>query len=342
MTSSLKRGVVLMNVGTPDDTSVPAVRRYLAEFLSDPKVLEMPAIARWSLLNFIILPFRPSKSAHAYQQIWTEQGSPLLLHTRAQAEALQAVLPDHVVTFAMRYGNPSLGEALKSLQSRGVEQITLVPMYPQYARASTGTTVEHFEKSLAKLPTPPVASVVPEFYGNAGYIEAVSERVRETVKAIDAEFVLFSYHGLPVSQHTGVCTVGCVKTDQPCTPIGTQNAHCYRGQAYATTNAIVAATGIEKYTTAFQSRLKGQKWIRPFTDEVVVQLAQQGVKRLAIACPSFVADCLETLEEIGMRAKESFIAAGGQTLALVPAVNDSPTFIRALAADVVRGHIPAP
>lgn len=333
---ALKRGVVLVNVGTPDEPTVPAVRRYLAEFLSDPRVIDLPAPARWLLLRLIILPFRPAKSAHAYRQVWTPKGSPLLLHTRAQAEALQAALPEQEVRFAMRYGKPSLEDALVSLAERGVDHVTLVPLYPQYASATTGTTIEYWHRLLSRQVHPPSSSVLPAFYGSPGFIEGLSERIRETVNAIDADYVLFSYHGLPVAQHAPYCATGCAHREAACAPLEAHNPHCYRGQCHATTRALVTAAGVGAHSTSFQSRLKGQKWIRPFTDEVVAQLARQGVRRLAVACPSFVADCLETLEEIGQRAEATFKEAGGERFALVPAVNASPTFIDALAQDIRR------
>lgn len=331
--STTRRGVLLVNVGTPDDPSVPSVRRYLAEFLGDPRVVDLPTPARWLLLNAVILPFRPKKSAHAYQQIWTAQGSPLLLNSRAQVDALQALLPDVVVRLGMRYGNPSLASALREFNDLGVTDVTLVPMYPQYARASTLTSLEKW-KSLGASDD----KVVPPFHALPGFIEASAASIRDTVSRIDAQYVLFSYHGLPVHQHHGLSTPGCAKQDSECPALGAENAQCYRAQCFTTTRALVAAAGVTRFSTAFQSRLKGRKWIRPFTDEVLVKLAQDGVKRLAVACPSFVADCLETLEEIGMRADAAFREAGGEKLALVPAVNAHPVFMQSLA-DEVRRHV---
>ncbi len=330
--SELRRGVLLVNVGTPDDPSVASVRRYLAEFLSDPRVLDMPAPARWLLLNAVILPFRPKKSAHAYQQIWTERGSPLLLNTQAQVDAVQRAMPDVVVRLGMRYGNPSLASALREFDGLGVKDITVVPMYPQYALASTETAAEAWRKLLGERASE--AKVLPEFHALPGFIEASAANVKETVARIDADYVLFSYHGLPVHQHAGLSKPGCAAQDGECPALGAENARCYRAQCFATTRALAASAGVAKYSTAFQSRLKGTKWIRPFTDEVLVTLAQQGVKRLAVACPSFVADCLETLEEIGLRAAATFKEAGGEVLALVPAVNAHPVFIDALAAQL--------
>lgn len=327
--STARRGVLLVNVGTPDDPSVPSVRRYLAEFLNDPRVIDLPTPARWLLLNAVILPFRPKKSAHAYRQIWTDKGSPLLLNSRAQVEALQALMPDVVVRLGMRYGNPSLSTALREFTELGVTDITLVPMYPQYARASTLTSIEKWKELGAS-----DEKIVSAFHAMPGFIEASAASIRETVARIDAEYVLFSYHGLPVHQHLGLSTPGCAKQEGECPALGAENANCYRAQCFTTTRALVAASGVTKFSTAFQSRLKGRKWIRPFTDEVLVKLAQDGVKRLAVACPSFVADCLETLEEIGMRADAAFRGAGGEKLALVPAVNANPVFMRGLAEAV--------
>ncbi|MFZ5443426.1 MAG: ferrochelatase [Myxococcota bacterium] len=326
-----RRGVVLVNVGTPDSPAVPDVRRYLAEFLSDPKVVDLPAPARWLLLNAIILPFRPKRSAHAYQQIWTSEGSPLLLHSKAQAAELQKLLPEFEVALAMRYGNPSLPAVLEGLRQRGVTELTVVPMYPQQASATVGTTVERVEQLGEGLKL----AFVPPFFSREGFIEAQAEKVREVVKAIDAEHVLFSYHGVPVRQLKPACEGYCGAAT-PCAPLNTRNAHCYRAQCFATSAALQKASGAPGSSTAFQSRLKGATWIGPFTDEAIVALAQRGVKRLAVACPAFVADCLETLEEIGQRGAEAFKAAGGEHFALVPAVNAAPRFISMLAEEVRR------
>lgn len=331
MNGQRRQGVVLINVGTPDSPSVPDVRRYLAEFLSDPKVIDLPAPARWLLLNAIILPFRPKKSAHAYEQIWTAEGSPLLTNSRAQAEALQQLLPDHEVALAMRYGNPSLATVLAELRKKGVTELTVIPLYPQDASATVGTTVERVEALAKDLRL----TFVPPFFSRAGFIEAQAEKVREVATAIDAQHVLFSYHGVPVRQLKPTCAVPC-QGATPCAALNASNARCYRAQCYATSEALAKAAGTRASSTSFQSRLKGATWISPFTDEAIVALARQGVKRLAVACPAFVADCLETLEEIGQRASASFKAAGGETFALVPAVNASPRFISMLAEEVQR------
>jgi ferrochelatase len=327
---STRRGVVLVNIGTPDAPTVPAVRKYLAEFLGDPRVIDLPAPARWLLLRLIILPFRPKRSAHAYQQIWTKDGSPLMLHAQSQVAALRASLPGYEVELAMRYGNPSLPSVIESLRSRGVRELIVVPMYPQFASATTGTTLER----VAELTSGMNVITVPAFHARSGFIEAAAAQVRATVESSGAEHVLFSYHGLPIRQLKPVCHSPC--TTQPCSALGPSNAQCYRAQCYATSADIARAAGVSKTSTSFQSRLKGATWLSPFTEEAVVALAQQGVKRLAVACPSFVADCLETLEEIGMRASQTFREAGGESLTLVPAVNASTPFISMLADEVRR------
>ncbi len=328
------RGILLVNVGTPDDPSVPAVRRYLGEFLNDPRVIDLPTVWRWLLLNLIILPFRPSKSAHAYQQIWTPEGSPLLINSKKQVEALRSAMPGVEVELAMSYGKPSMPDALAALRARGVTHITLVPMYPQYASATTGGTVEAWHKLLGLQIEPPATSVLPAFHELPGFIGALSENIRTAVTAATADHVLFSFHGLPIRQLAPVCKDA--SQGRACGPLGPEHRHCYRAQCMATADALKTAAGLTSSSVAFQSRLKGATWLSPFTDEVVVELAKKGVKRLVVACPAFVADCLETLEEIGMRAAEEFKAAGGESFTLVPAVNASPQFISSLADELRR------
>ena len=330
-----RRGVMLVNVGTPDAPTPGEVRKYLREFLGDPRVVDLPAAGRWLLLNLVILPFRPRKSAHAYQQIWTPRGSPLLLHSKAQRDALAAKLPEAVVALGMRYGNPSLKAALDDLRAHGVSHVTLVPMYPQYADATTGTTEDAFRA----LVDDTAHAIIPPFFSEPGFVQAFAANVRRVAAEAGAQTVVFSYHGLPVRQVKKVCTADCagLRGESPaCGELCDANARCYRAQCFATSRAIAQAAGVASFVTSFQSRIKGTAWLGPHTDETVAQLASQGVKRAAIACPSFVADCLETLEEIGQRAAETFTAAGGEALTLVPSVNADPTFIDALASLIRR------
>ena len=332
-----RKGILLVNVGTPDSPRVPDVRRYLREFLSDPRVIDLKPWARWLLVNLIILPFRPSKSAHAYQQIWTPEGSPLVVNSKKQLEALRAEMPEVHVELGMAYGKPSLRDALKNFEARGVTNITLVPLFPQYASATSGGVVETWHKLVGNQIQPPATSVLPAFHTNEGFIAALAENITRTVAETKAEHVLFSYHGLPIRQLAPVCKAASEGRD--CGALGPSHPHCYRAQCFATTDALIAATGLTSTSTAFQSRLKGATWLSPFTDEAVVELARKGIKRLAVVCPAFVADCLETLEEIGMRAAETFREVGGESLTLVPAVNASPRFIKGLADALRTTHV---
>jgi ferrochelatase len=325
-----RRGVVLVNVGTPEAPTVPAVRAFLREFLGDPEVVDIPAPLRWLLLVLIILPFRAARSAHAYASVWTARGSPLLSNSRDQADALQARLPEAEVVLAMRYGRPSLAEAAARLDQAGITDVTLVPMFPQDAEATTGSSVAAFRALV------PGARVVPAFHAAPGFVAAQAARVSEAVARVDADFVLFSYHGLPVRQVQRVCKSVCrgaIGLSAPCGPINPATAGCYRAQCYETTAALARASGVgARCATSFQSRIKGTTWLSPFTDEAIARLARGGVRRLVVVCPSFVADCLETLEEIALRGAETFVAAGGERLELVPAVNADPLFIDTLAS----------
>ena len=260
-TTVAARGIVLVNVGTPDSPSVPDVRRYLAQFLNDPRVIDIHPIARWLLLNLVILPFRPSKSAHAYQQIWTPAGSPLLVNSNAQLEALRAALPGVQVELAMSYGKPSMQDALSKFQARGVTQITLVPMFPQYASATTGGVVEAWHQLIGAQVQPPATSVLPPFHSRPGFIAAFAENIRQTVATSNADHLLFSFHGLPIRQLAPVCQDAAA--GKPCGPLGPGHAHCYRAQCLATADALVKATGLTATSTAFQSRLN-------FTSEQLV------------------------------------------------------------------------
>jgi len=327
-TSPTTKAVLLVNLGTPEAPTVKAVRRYLKEFLSDPFVIDLPALFRWLLLHLIILPFRPKRSAHAYQQIWTARGSPLLLHSQAQRDALAPRVPGQTVKLAMRYGRPSIPEVLTQLRAEGAREVTVVPLYPQRADATTTTTVERVKDLAQGLEL----HVVPAFHASPKFIEAAAARVKQVMTTSGAEHVLFSYHGLPVRHVARACGKPCDRSTE--CPASSAGSDCYRAQCFATSRAIAAAAGLTSFSTAFQSRLKGATWIGPFTDEALVALAQKGIKRVAVACPSFVADCLETLEEIGQRGAETFKAAGGDALTLVPAVNDDPTFIDALADEI--------
>jgi ferrochelatase len=336
-------GLLLVNLGTPDEPTTRAVRRYLGEFLSDPRVLDMSAIGRWLLLHAVILRTRPAKSAHAYRAIWDAQrGSPLLYHSRDLAAGVAARLGDDWrVALGMRYGNPSIASALAELAS--CDRIVVLPLFPQYASSSTGSALEEVARVATRAWNVRPLEVVPAFWDDDGFQDAFAEVARPVVDELRADHVLFSFHGLPERQIVKSDEAGghCLASATCCDRPGARLAWCYRAQSIATARALAARLGLgaegEAWSTSFQSRLGRVPWIKPYTDVVLDELAARGVKRLAVVCPAFVADCLETLEEIGMRARDQWKAAGGEALALVPSLNATPRWIDAVTA-MARRH----
>jgi ferrochelatase len=316
--SAKRSAVVLMNIGTPDAPTTQAVRRYLREFLSDPRVLDMPALGRALLLNLVILPTRPQRSAAQYRKVWTDEGSPLLAHSRALERGLQARLPHTLVTIGMRYGRPSIRAAVEKVQAFGADHVVLVPLYPQHASASTGSALQEAFAQIGALPRVPSVSVVPAFFDDAGFIDAVASGLAEATRGFTPDHVLFSYHGLPLRQVQATVEPEhrCRGVDAPCCEVlRPENASCYRAQSVATTRAVVEALQLDpaRCSTSFQSRLGRTPWLLPSTEQRLDDLLRAGVKKLAVLCPSFVADCLETLEEIGVRAAEQWKRGGGGT-----------------------------
>jgi len=295
-------GVLLVNLGTPDAPQTPEVRRYLRQFLSDPRVLDINPIGRAALLNLIILPLRPRKSAEAYREVWTEEGSPLLVHGKALAAGVQERLPEAEVVLAMRYGNPSIEAGLKELASRGCDEVVMMPLFPQYASSSTGSAVEEVYRQAGKLWNTPFVRVVPPFYDAPQFVEAFAAVARPVLDELEADHVLFSYHGVPERHVIKSDDTGshCLKTPDCCQSICAANRQCYSAHCYATTRAVVKALGLEEgtYSTAFQSRLGRTPWLTPYTDKVVPELAKAGAKKVAVFCPSFVADCLDGAAEL--------------------------------------------
>lgn len=323
----MKNGLLLINLGTPDSPDIPAVRRYLREFLADRRVIDLPAPLRYLLLYCAILPFRPKRSAHAYQAIWTIEGSPLLIHSRNLQTKLQKHLGDTWrVALGMRYGNPSITSALKELSH--CEHLTILPLYPQYSSATTGSSIEKTLNLLAAHKRLPSFTVIRDFYQYPGFINAQAALIKPHVAHHD--YLLFSYHGIPERHiiHTE-CLQVCTKM---CPSITPENRSCYRAQCYATTRELAKKLNLpeEKYAMAFQSRLGKTPWIKPYTDELLPELAKKGIKRLAVSCPSFAADCLETLEEIGIRAQKQWHQLGGEQLTLIPCVNDSELWVNSI------------
>lgn len=337
----MPHGLLLLNLGTPDAPTSAAVRRYLREFLGDPRVLDMNAVGRALLLHLIILPTRPAKSAHAYQSIWdAERGSPLLYHSRALAHAVTDKLGDGwQVELAMRYGSPSIAGALDALVAANVDRIVVLPLFPQYATSSTGTAIARVMELARDRWNVPAFDFVPAFFDDPGFLAAFHAVASPIVQAERPDHVLFSFHGLPVRQilKSDLTRSHCLAAPTCCDSTA-GNPHCYRAQSYATAHALAARLGLGAgdYSVCFQSRLGRTPWIEPYTDLLIDELAKQGKKRVVVLCPAFVADCLETLEEIGIRARQQFQAAGGEELVLVPSLNATPAWVDAVCGIAER------
>ncbi len=332
----MKKGLLVINLGSPESTKVSDVRSYLREFLSDPDVIDLPALGRNLLLYGVILPFRPSKSAHAYRAIWTEQGSPLIHHTDLLTHALNERL-DFPVKMAMRYGNPSIGKALKEFRDQGVHRVHAIALYPQYSTASMGSTYKELYRQNEALQDPLFLSTEPAFFDNTHFLDAWEATIRP---ALDSDcYVMFSYHGIPERQvlkssYDGSCTIGdCCERQTP--------SYCYRAQCLHTTRSLVQRLGLAdgQWEMTFQSRLGRTPWLKPYTDLRLLELPDEGKKKVVMISPSFVSDCLETLEELNIRAREDFLAAGGTEFRFVPSLNENEHWIEAVA-DMARQALP--
>ncbi|MEZ4362248.1 MAG: ferrochelatase [Kofleriaceae bacterium] len=340
-------GLLLINLGTPEAPTPSAVRTYLREFLSDPRVIDINPVGRALLLNLVILPFRPKKSAHAYQSIWdAKRGSPLLYHSRDLAEGVAKALgPQWKVELAMRYGAPSIPSALEALRDAGIDRVVVLPLFPQYASSSTGTALERVFALAGESWNTPWLDVVPPFYDDPGFLAAFAA-VARTAGIDDADHVLMSFHGLPERHVKKSDPTGshCLSAAHCCDAVGTANRNCYRAQCFATARGIAGELGLaaERYTVCFQSRLGRTPWVRPYTDEIIDKIAKDGVRHVAVLCPSFVADCLETVEEIGLRAEAQFRAAGGEKLTMIPSLNASQAWIDVVARLARRGALSHP
>lgn len=326
-------GVLLINIGTPDAPTPSAVGRYLKEFLMDPQVLNMPRWIRWILVHFLIVPRRSKISASQYQKIWSPEGSPLLKHSRELARNLQARLgEEYIVELGMRYGNPSIRDGLSRLKESAVQKIIACPLYPQYSLAATESAriaVEYWKKRIS----PEVyVKYLKSFYNSPLFLRAYAEMGMPFVEKDTFDRIIFSFHGLPESQvRQTECILGFCQFNGCCAEITQGNTHCYRAQCYETARGVASQLQIEpsQYEVAFQSRLTN-RWIRPFTDELYRKLPTVGVKRLLVFCPSFVADCLETLEEVSVRGEAIFRSAGGEKVTLVPCLNAHPNWVDTL------------
>ncbi len=331
----MTQGVLLVNLGTPASTEVADVRRYLGEFLTDPHVINLPTPLRQLLVRGVILPFRPKRSAEAYEKIWDAAGpgtgSPLLHYSMAQRESLARRLAPTPVALAMRYGEPSLSAALNELRDAGVTNLKLVPLYPQHADSTRATTIEAVQSAL---PDGMALSVQAPFFAEPDYLAAQASLIREHLPA-RWDHLLLSYHGLPEAHLTRADPTGnhCLSSPDCCEVASPAHPTCYRHQARVTSRRLAAMLGLDDdlWSIAFQSRLGRLPWLSPYTDEVLADLPGRGVKHLVVACPAFVADNLETLEEIGMAGQATFLEAGGESFTLIPCLNDDSAWIDALA-----------
>ncbi len=330
------KGVLLVNLGTPDTPDPKAVGRYLKQFLMDRWVIDIPWIFRWILVHVLIVPRRKYSTTEAYKKIWTAKGSPLLFHTRALCDRVaQALGNSYCVEFGMRYGNPSLRSALLRLQLANCSEIDVIPLYPQYAESSTRTAEEEINFVVQSIGLKVPLRMRRDFYDDPGFIAAYSELIRSTWTNEKPDHLLLSYHGLPERHIRNVDRSGgkhCLAANDCCDSICDINRDCYRAQCYATSRLLAGSLGLSphQYTVSFQSRLGRTPWIQPFTDEVYSELANKGIRRLVVACPSFTADCLETVEEIGIRGASDFKNAGGETLIRVPCVNSTDAWVDAV------------
>jgi len=327
-----KTCVLLINLGTPDSPSVKDVRIYLREFLNDPRVIDIPAIARLFLVNFVIVPFRAPKSAKIYKELWTEDGSPILFYSRSVQEKLQQVFGDDFeVELAMRYQNPGLDKVLAKMEKKNYEKIIVIPLFPQYASATTGSIIEKVMKIISKWFIIPKIKIISQFYDDEGFINTIVEHAKK-YNLNDYDHILFSYHGLPIKQVDKVYGDGTLCEEHNCKgEITDKNKYCYKATCYATTRLLVEKMSIpkEKYTVCFQSRLD-KKWLEPFSDKIVIEQAKKGAKKLLVFSPAFVSDCLETTVEIGMEHQKLFEQNGGEKIQLVESLNDHPMWIEAL------------
>jgi len=332
-----KTGILLIQLGTPDSPSVKDVRKYLREFLSDPRVIDISAIPRFLLVNLIIAPFRAPKSAKIYEKLWTGNGSPLLFYSESVKEKLQSELGDDFkVELAMRYQNPSMDSVLEKMRKKNYKKMIIFPLFPQYASASSGSAMDKALEIISKWWVVPEVKTISEFWDDEGFLNAFYERGKK-YNLNEYDHVLFSYHGLPERQ------INKVHPEKNCTTCDcSQNfkldyKYCYKAGCYQTTRLLAEKLNIpsEKYTVCFQSRLD-EKWLRPFTDKTIIELAKKGIKKILVFSPAFVADCLETTIEIEDEYQKLFEEHGGEKVQLVESLNDSELWINALKKIVLQ------
>ncbi|HEY5297712.1 MAG TPA: ferrochelatase [Verrucomicrobiae bacterium] len=328
----MSKGILLVNLGSPDSTSVGDVRGYLREFLMDRRVLDAPWPVRFCVVNFAILPSRPQESAHAYEKIWIREGSPLVVTSRNVQKKLQerVSIP---VELAMRYQNPSIESAIEKLRDAKVNELFLIPLFPHYAMSSYESAVERVKKVARQLAPEMKIEVQPPYFDSPDYISALVAAAKDHLES-GYDHLLFSFHGVPERHLRKSDPTGChcLKVENCCEVPSPAHATCYRAQCFKTVAAFVKLAGVpaEKFSVSFQSRLGRDPWLKPYTDLELAEFPKRGIKKLLVICPAFVSDCLETLEEINLRGRETFLAAGGKEFAQIPCMNEHPLWISAL------------
>lgn len=333
-----KTGVLLINLGTPNSPSVWHVGSYLFEFLNDPRVIDIPKLLRWLLVNILIVPFRMFSSAKEYKKLWTKDGSPLLFHSQELQKKVQAELGEsYQVHLAMRYNKPSIKKELSNMEQEQYDEIIILPLYPQYASSSSGTAIEEVMRSISKWWVIPNIKIISEFFENDGYLESIKAQANE-FDLKDYDHILISFHGLPLRHvkkaHTNDTNCATNKCTQQ---INSSNRYCYQANAYQTARLIAEKLNLteDQYSICFQSRLD-DKWLKPYTDKEVISQAKSGRKKILVFSPAFVSDCLETTIEIGDGFEELFIANGGEKLDLVPSLNAHTRWVKAVKDIVIN------
>jgi ferrochelatase len=328
----MKEAILLLNLGTPNSPNTPDVKKYLTQFLNDERVIDIHALSRFVLVNGVIVPFRASKSAKLYKQIWSKDGSPLLFHSLSLKNKLQQALDSkYTVELAMRYQEPGMDTALERMRKEGYKKITVFPLFPQYASSSTGSALQRFMEIVSKWWVIPEIKIISQYYDNDNYINCIVNRSKKyDISTYD--HVIFSYHGLPERQVDKVYTDGSLCKDHYCeTEINDTNYYCYKAACYQTTKAIVSKLNIpvEKFTVSFQSRLN-DKWLKPFSDVVIAELGKKGAKKILVFSPAFTADCLETIYEISTEYQEIFEKHGGEKVQLVESLNSGDDWVETI------------
>ncbi len=351
-TTKEKIGYLILNTGTPDEPTIPALKSYLKEFLSDPDMLDYPStrpaelskgfdkvknfisvILRWAILNLIVLPFRPAKIQEKYAGIWTEEGSPLLVNTIKFVDKLKKYTNGNI-EIGMRYGNPSIEDAIKKLMLSGTQKLFLVSMFPQYAQATSGSTFDEVYRVLKELDYNPEIVKIEHYYNEEFYLKSLAKSITESVEYKESEYLLFSFHGLPVRhlKKSDISQSHCQKVDNCCEQNSTNNELCYKSHCVKTIMKVAEIIDPDKpFKVCYQSTFGPEQWIQPNIVDVLEDLAEKGVKKVSVACPSFTADCLETLEEIAVENHEDFEKNGGEYVKLIPSLNDNDDWVRNFA-----------